>query len=133
MMKRIMKYALLVIKNNKILLQVEKKQEKLLLPGGKPRKGEDARSCLKREIKEELGAEIDTETLKLLGKFEDIAADASAILTVELYLGQLKTKPRPRNEVKRIVRFGKKNDEHRLSPVIRNEIMPYLEAVRLIK
>jgi len=132
-MKRIMKHALIVIKNNKILLQLEKKEDKLLLPGGRPRKGEDYMACIKREIKEELNAEVDLDTLKSLGKFEDIAADGKAILTVELYQAELLTKPKPRNEVKKTVWFGKKNDQYRLSPVIRNKIMPYLEAVRLIR
>ncbi len=132
-MKRITKYALIVIRNNKILLQQEKKQEKLLLPGGKPRKGENYEKCLRREIKEELGAEIKEGSLKPLGKFEDIAADGKAILTAELYLGELKTKPKPSNEVKKIVWFNSKNNQGALSPVIRNKVMPYLLAVRLIK
>jgi 8-oxo-dGTP diphosphatase len=132
-MKRITKYGLLVIKNNKILLQVEKRQKMLLLPGGKPKKGERYEQCLKREIKEELNSEIEEGTLNYLGRFEDMAADESSILTVWLYSGKLKTKPKPRNEVKRIVWFGKKNNPERLSPVIRNKIMPYLQAVRLIK
>ncbi len=132
-MKRIMKYALIVIKNGKFLLQVEKKQDKLLLPGGKPRKGENYEKCLRREIKEELGAEIREGSLKPLGKFEDIAADGKAILSAELYLGELKAKPKPRNEVKRLVWFGSKSDQWLLSPVIRNKVLPYLLAVRLIR
>lgn len=132
-MKRIMKYALLVVRDNKILLQQEKKVDVLLLPGGKPKKGEDYLKCLRREIKEELDAEIQEETLRQLGKFEDIAADGTSILTVELYLGQLRTKPKPSSEVKKLVWFGTKNDFRRLSPIIRNKIMPYLQAVHLIK
>jgi len=132
-MKRIMKYALIVIKNNKILVQLEKKQEKLLLPGGKPRKGEDYKKCLRREIKEELRAEVNEDSLKALGRFEDIAADGKAILTAELYLGELKGTPKPSNEVKKIIWFGTKNDQDRLSPLIRNKVIPYLLAVRLIK
>jgi 8-oxo-dGTP diphosphatase len=132
-MKRIMKYALLVVKDNKILLQQEEKIDKLLLPGGKPNKGEDYLKCLRREIKEEINAEIIEETLRQLGKFEDIAADGTSILTVELYLGELKTKPKPSSEVKRLVWFGLKSDFNKLSPIIRNKVMPYLQAVRLIK
>ena len=132
-MKRISKCALLVIKNNKILLQVEKKQDKLLLPGGKPVRDEDYLECLRREIKEELNSEIDESSLEFLGKFEDLAADGESILTVKLYRGELKTKPKPRNEVKRLVWFGMKSNHNRLSPVIRNQLMPYLKAVRLLK
>lgn len=132
-MKRIIKYALIIIKNNKILLQLEKKQEKLLLPGGKPRKGENYEKCLKREIKEELDAEIKEGSLKPLGRFEDIAADGKAILTAEIYLGELKTTPKPRNEVKKLIWFRVKDRQDILSPVIRNKIIPYLLAVRLIK
>ncbi|MBI2137246.1 NUDIX domain-containing protein [Candidatus Woesearchaeota archaeon] len=132
-MKRILKYGLIVIKNNKILLQLEKEQEKLLLPGGKPKKNETPEECLAREIKEEINAEIKQQSLQQLGRFEDIAADGEAILTVELYKGELKTKPKPANEVKKIIWFGTKNDTERLSPVIRNKILPYLTAMRMIK
>ncbi len=132
-MKHIIKYALLIIKDNKVLLQEEKDQDKLLLPGGKPKKGEDAISCLKREIKEELSADIIEETLRHLGKFEDIAADGVSILSAEIFLGELKTKPKPSGEVKKIVWFGLKDNFEKLSPVIRNKVLPYLEALRLLK
>ena len=64
---------------------------------------------------------------------EDIAADGKSILTAELYIGELAKAPRPGKEVKKIVWFGAGNDLTKLSPVIRNKIIPYLQAVRLIK
>ena len=90
-MERIIKYALLVIESNKVLLQAEKDQEKLLLPGGRPIEGEDYLKCLKREVKEELSAEVDEASLELLGTFEDVAADGKSILSAKLYLGKLLT------------------------------------------
>jgi len=131
-MDRIMKYGLLVVKNKKILLQDEKGHTKLLMPGGKPLKGEDPVKCLVREIKEELNAEIDVKSLQYLGKFEDIAAKREAILTMELYKGDLTTKPKPSNEVKKLVWFGKTSNQDRLSPIIRNKVMPYVNAMRLL-
>ena len=131
-MKRIMKYGLLIVRNNRILLQKEKDEEKLLLPGGRPKRREDYLKCLRREIKEELDATINENELQYLGKFEDSTADGKSELTIELYLGTLKDTPKPSGEVEKIIWFGLKNRPERLSPVIRNKIMPYLKAVNIL-
>jgi len=132
-MKRITKYALLVVKDNKILLNKEKKHEQLLMPGGKPEKGEDSVVCIKREIKEELGVGVDVKTLQYLGRFEDVAVDSEAILTMYVYRGELIGTPKPQSGVERIVWFGKKSNVKKLSPIIRNKIWPYLVAMRIIE
>ena len=132
-MNQILKHALLVVKDGKFLVQKEKKHELLLMPGGKPEKGEEPLECLKREIMEELNAEIDMDTLKHLGKFEDIAADNESIITMILYQAELKTKPKPCKDIEKLVWFSAKSNPEKLSPVIRNKILPYLKAVGIIK
>ena len=132
-MRRILKYGLIILKKNKFLVQKEIKQDLLLLPGGKPKKKETPEKCLTREILEEIKAKLDEKSLRYLGKFEDTAADGKSIVTVELYTGQLLTKPKTSRVVRRLVWFGKKNNHERLSPVIRNKVMPYLTAVRMIR
>jgi 8-oxo-dGTP diphosphatase len=132
-MKRILKYAVIIEKNGKILLQKEAKQKLLLLPGGKPHTGETPQHCITREIQEELKADIDASSLRYLGKFEDIAADGTSIVTVELYTGQLATPPKTTSVVRKLVWFGKNSRQEVLSPVIRNKILPYLTVVRILK
>jgi 8-oxo-dGTP diphosphatase len=132
-MKRILKYAVIIVKNGKILLQKETKQKLLLLPGGKPHSGESPHRCIKREIKEELKADIDVSSLRYLGKFEDIAADGTSIVTVELYTGTLATPPKTTSVVRKLVWFGKNSRQEVLSPVIRNKILPYLIVMRILK
>lgn len=47
----------LIVHGEKILLIRERKVDKYGLPGGKLEEGESLRDCLRRELKEELGAE----------------------------------------------------------------------------
>ena len=62
-MKNIEVAAALIEKDHKILITRRKKETHLgnywEFPGGKKEKGEDLKSCLIREIREELGIEID--------------------------------------------------------------------------
>lgn len=53
----------LITQDDQMLLVREKKVDKFGLPGGKLEEGESLRACLLREIKEELDAEIDIESL----------------------------------------------------------------------
>ncbi len=48
----------LITKDNKVLLVQENKMDKLGIPGGKLENGESLKECVKRELKEELGADI---------------------------------------------------------------------------
>ncbi len=132
-MERITKYGLLIVKNNKILLNKEKKHEQLLMPGGKPESGETAEECIKRELREELNVEVKLETLNHLGRFEDIAAGRNAILTMDLYRGEIKGTPKPQPGVEKVVWFGKRSQTKRLSPIIRNKIWPYLLVTKIIE
>ena len=132
-MKRILKYALIITRNNKILLQKEAKHTLLLLPGGKPKKKETPEQCIKREIMEAIKADIDVASLRYLGRFEDINAEGDAIVTVELYAGTLLSRPKTSRVVRKLIWFGKKSNQKLLSPVIRNKILPYLIAVRMVQ
>jgi len=62
--------AALIIKNRKILLVHNTKYNGLRIepPGGKREGNEDLKSCVIREVKEELG--IDIKPIKLFGVFE---------------------------------------------------------------
>lgn len=126
-MKIYFKYALCIIRNNRLLVLEESDNELYLMPGGRQETGEICEQCLRRELKEELGIELDTESLKYLGAFEDVAAGKEdARVHIELYLGNFRGKTKPCSEVKRLVWFGKNDDWTKLAPVTRNKILPAL-------
>lgn len=110
-----------------MLVTEETDQDHYLLPGGKPEAGESPEETLKREIKEELGVDLDTRTLRHLGAFEDMAAGKDdAMVHLELYMGAFRGELRPCSEVKRLVWFARNDDWTKLAPVTRNKILPAL-------
>lgn len=52
---------------NEILLVLQKNNKKWTLPGGGIEKSENPKNCVRREIKEELG--VDLESIKKIGKW----------------------------------------------------------------
>lgn len=62
-----------IMKNNKLLLLKKFSKDYFEFPGGKLKKDEDLNSCLKREVKEEIGINIIKfkEVLKLKFDFEN--------------------------------------------------------------
>ena len=126
-MKTYFKYALCIIRDNRLLVLEESDQELYLMPGGRPEAGESGEQALSREIKEELGVNLATRSLKYLGSFEDVAAgQGDALVHIELYLGDFSGEMKPCSEVERLVWFAKDDDWNRLAPVTRNKILPAL-------
>jgi 8-oxo-dGTP diphosphatase len=119
----IRKIGLAAIENNRLLLVKKKGLAQLIMPGGKIEKGEAPEECLRREIKEELGADI--EGVKFLGKFEDKASGSSDIVSIELYAGRIKGVLKAQNEIESHVWFGEGSKEA-LSPIVKNKILPFL-------
>lgn len=131
-MSDIHKSALLLIRDNRILLCRKRSGTPLLiLPGGKIEPGESETGCLLREIREELG--VGATILGKLGTFEDIAAGETARkVRIELYTGTVADEPEAQNEIAELVWFGPEDDPARLSPVIRRQILPNLMAKRIL-
>lgn len=69
-MEEIDKVALIHLKGGRILTARSKGKEKYYIPGGKREKGESDEECLTREVKEELGVEVDLPNSKYLGLFK---------------------------------------------------------------
>jgi 8-oxo-dGTP diphosphatase len=132
-LKTYYKYALCIIRDNRLLVQEEEGETLYLMPGGRPEAGETPEQTLLREIKEELGVELDKNSLRLLGSFEDAAAGRDdAIVHIELYLGDFSGELQPCSEVKRLVWFGKNDDRNKLAPVTQNKILPALLKMGLL-
>jgi 8-oxo-dGTP pyrophosphatase MutT (NUDIX family) len=132
--KTLFKSSLAIIRNNKLLLLREFEQDKLITPGGQIEDNESAIESLKREMMEELGTEIDTNSLKYIGKFEDIAAGKKDTkINIQLFLGEVVGEMKPANEIKELIWFGKNDDWNTLSPMLKNKILPTLIEKGYIK
>lgn len=124
-MKVIRKIGLLVQRDGKILLCRKKQGTQLLiLPGGKPERGETALECLEREIGEEMGASV--RAAELLGEYSGRAAGEDALVQIELYSGELTAEPSPQGEIAELIWWGPNDNEAQLAPSLVNHILPDL-------
>lgn len=127
-MKIIKKAGLAVFKDKKILLGRSKNQpEVFYIIGGKYRGDETDIECLEREIKEELGCEVDAGSLKFLNHFEDVAHGDQGMLHLNLYEGNLIGYPKPSSEIAEIGYFDTTSNPENLSVIAKRTIFPWLK------
>lgn len=128
-MKVIKKIALAVFKDKKMLQVRSKKQDMAFFTlGGKVEEGEDDLACIKREVREEVGCEIDEASLKFLTEFEDVAhGKKDRLLNVRLYEGKLKGVPKPCSEISEIGYFDTNSPPENLSLIAKRTIFPWLK------
>lgn len=114
-------------------LYQEKSVTQFLMPGGKLEEKSDV-ECIKAEIKEELGCEVDVGSLKLIGEYEDVAATPGRDVMIRLYGGRLIGEPKPSTEIGALHWIGKASLKNpRVSPIIRNKIIPDLMKRGILK
>ena len=113
----------------------EKKVTQYLMPGGQVNGEESDENCLRREIGEELSCEIEAGSLSYLGEFTDLsAAGPDRDVTIKLYQGKVGGRPVASAEIGRLVWVGKNDlNNIRVSPIIKNKIIPYLMNNRILK
>lgn len=103
------------------------------MPGGKPKSGEAIEDCLVREIREEHTCDIIRESIQHFGDFEDVAAnEPNTIISMKVYIGQIKGKLKIDSEIEEMKWFGKDDDPSILSPIIKNKILPALLKKKII-
>ena len=90
------KIGLLILNNDQTKFLVcepgekytEKSVTQYLMPGGKLEEKSDV-ECLQVEIQEELGCEVDVDSLELVGEYTDVAATPERDVMIRLYKGNL--------------------------------------------
>lgn len=133
-MQIIRKVALAVFKDKKILqVRTNKQKEVFFTLGGKPEEGEGDVEALKREVKEEVGCEIDEKSLKFLQEFEDVAhGREDTLVNIRMYEGSLIGIPKPCSEIVEIGWFDSASDKKHLAVIAQRIIFPWLKKHRLI-
>ena len=128
-MKVIYKVALAVFKDGKLLQVRSRNQNSVFFTlGGKIEKGESDLECLKREVKEEIGCELDEKSVKFLKEFEDVAHGKNGdLVNIRLYEGKLVGKMKPSSEIAEIGYFDSSSDKKHLSTIAQRTIFPWLK------
>jgi 8-oxo-dGTP diphosphatase len=130
-MNKFIKVGLVYIRDKKLLLCRPYAFDDLIMPGGQRDESESDTDCLLREIREELGtqAELDIDSLRYIGIFEDIAASyKEKRVEITLYMGEVRGELIPSSEIKELIWFSPSDDINQLSPIIRNKILPALQS-----
>ncbi len=123
----IRKVSLAVFKDKKLLCVRSFGKEVFYCLGGKVEGGETDQDALKREIKEEVGCEMEDD-IKLLETFEDWAdGRENTKVQIKLYEGKLFGEPKPSSEIEEIDYFDSKTDSNKLSAIAINQMFPWLK------
>lgn len=103
-----------------------------IMPGGQL-DGDSDMDCLQKEIREELSCEVDMSSVSIVGDYTDVAASSpDRDVLIRLYQGNLIGEPRASSEIGKLHWVGK-TDTERLSPIIKNKILPDLIAKGLLQ
>ena len=116
----------IIIKNGKLLFVKGKGFKELWIPGGKI-ESESEEECLRRELKEEIGVEI--EKLKFFREFSSQSFYSPRFTINRVYIVNIKNKPVPKNEIEEIIWLSKEdflNKRFPMIPVIEEKIIPEL-------
>ncbi|KGT85981.1 NUDIX hydrolase [Erwinia typographi] len=121
--------AIMTDGQGRLLLVRKRGTDYFMQPGGKIESGEDAKSALIRELREELNLELLPEELKPLGEFTEIAANEPGHL---VHANMFSTERRiqevqPAAEIEEILWLSPSDISSRqLAPLTANKIVPRL-------
>lgn len=102
-MQKIVKYAAVVIQNNKFLIVKGDGDDHWKNVGGKLEKNETPEECLRREVKEELGVEIAKEPKYYFSlPATKSVSDPNVELDIHLYLCEIVGTPRASSEISKL-------------------------------
>ena len=117
-------------KSGEVLLVRKRGTKMWMNPGGKPEPGEDARQCAVREVREELGLELDPDRLVSLEKHTAQAANEPGFNVVAncfVWPDPIPETTGPHAEISEVRWNDMSNlDDETLSPLLVQEIYPLL-------
>ncbi len=116
------------------VLYKDKSVSQYLMPGGQFLE-DTVEACLRAEIKEELGCDIDMDSIEFVGEYNDVAASGlNRDVMIKLYTGKLIGVPVASTEIGALHWIGVKDiNNEKLSPIIKNKIIPDLLKRGMLK
>ncbi len=133
----IYKSALLILNEDStaFLVSMNKGKEHWIMPGGKIEEGETPEDALVREIEEELGCQLDKESLEHFTDYRGPAAGHPGMMVhIKLYGGIMSGTPTPNSEIEKIGWLSKEDAENPVaSETIRVHIIPHLVQSGILK
>ena len=133
----ITKSALLILNDDStaFLASINKGGEYWLLPGGKIEEGETPEDALVREIEEELGCQLDKESLEHITDYRGPAAGRPGIMVhIKLYQGTIDGELTANAEIEKLGWLSKEDAENPVaSETIRVHIIPDLVQRGILK
>ncbi len=125
----------ILLKDKKIVLCRSKGKEHFIAPGGKIEAGEEPKSALIRELKEELNVEVREASLKEFGTFYAAAAgDEQNTLRMDVFLvTDWMGEPMASSEIDEITWIDSANlTDIQVGSIFAHEVIPRLKASALI-
>lgn len=124
-MPKIIKAALICIKNKKLLIVHKKTIDLYISPGGKIEKGESDIECLSREVKEELGCLCSN--IKYWDTFNATTSDNKEV-ELRCYFGNLNGEIvlNPEDNIDGFIWIGKNHKNIKMANSLKNKILPGL-------
>jgi 8-oxo-dGTP diphosphatase len=121
-----------VIENDRLLLVSKTAAPRVFyLPGGKPEDGETATECIRRELREELGAE--PASLEFLETVRAVAALERVPMTLDVFLAKLDGVPAPAAEIASVAWYTDGTPfAGQLAPAIVGGVLPTLRRRSLL-
>lgn len=129
------KAGAVILKDKKLLLLKSKGKEVFVAPGGKLEKDEDTKTALIRELKEELGIDVEKVDIEEFNtSYAQATGNESKMLRmdtclVKKYQGELK----PDNEIEEMLWINSKIPEGiKIGSIFKHKIIPKLKENNLI-
>ncbi|MFU9138324.1 NUDIX hydrolase [Erwinia tasmaniensis] len=131
-MNVIVKCSAVIIHQRSLLLTRKRGTRIFISPGGKPERGEDHLSCLKRELQEELGVQV--KAFRPFGLFHGRAEFESMAIENHVYHVEIVGQPRAGAEIEEIawVNYRQPPCEIAVGSIFRDNVMPLLYQQELI-
>lgn len=125
---RITVSAIAFVRPDGRVLTVRKRgTQRWMLPGGKPEAGEEPIDTAVREVREELGIEIDRDDLTLLGVFDSHAAnEVGHALRATVYTTAAEVSPQPQAEIEDLRWVDPGAPDEAEAPLNRDIVFPLL-------
>ncbi|MEN6542987.1 NUDIX domain-containing protein [Parvibaculum sp.] len=120
--------AVALLRDDAVLLVRKRGTARFMLPGGKFDAAETPRECAMRELREELGIDIDGDTLLPLGRFSAVAANEPGhVVIADIFTSPLSGTPDAHAEIEELRWFALREPATPdLAPLLAQHVLPRL-------